>query len=209
MIFLGKPGDALLCAVGAVALASGWCLRSGGFGDSGPVIAEHPRWELWSGPSRLSFALSPKGSRTGPDFGNSTETAPAPARGYKNSMPVMPPAALVPVLRVSRSLQRVPLRRPDSNRRPRAYEAPALPLRHTAKSVYHGVRKSPTRNPTRKRSNETATIEREACTVIRPFRTSWRLRQPRPLATPPRPLDGATPSERLVNAYQTPLTRTA
>jgi hypothetical protein len=33
----------------------------------------------WSEPGRLSFVPSPKGSRTGPDFGNTAETALAPA----------------------------------------------------------------------------------------------------------------------------------
>ena len=74
-----------------------------------------PEIVQWSGPGRLSFAPSPKGSRTGPDFGNPAETAPAPARIYKNSM-----------------------RRPDLNRGPEPYEGSALPDCATPRlKVYH------------------------------------------------------------------------
>jgi hypothetical protein len=68
-------------------------------------------FDVRSGPGRLSFVLSPKGSRTGPDSSDYL-------RNYTRSL----------------SSSVVPLRWLDSNQRPRAYEAPALPLRHTAEN---------------------------------------------------------------------------
>ena len=53
-------------------------LRSAGCGDGRGVSVTGASEILWSGPGRLSFVLSPKGSRTGPDFGNPAETALAP-----------------------------------------------------------------------------------------------------------------------------------
>lgn len=77
---------------------------------------------LWSEPGRLSFVLSPKGSRTGPDFGNPAETALAPSR-----------------------VMGIQWRRVDSNHRPEAYEASELPLLYGAETTFvsqqHDARK--------------------------------------------------------------------
>jgi hypothetical protein len=56
--------------------------------------------DLRSGPGRLSFVLSPKGCRTGPDFPEFPGNCTRPQSSLEVSMPVTPPAAPILVLRV-------------------------------------------------------------------------------------------------------------
>jgi hypothetical protein len=67
-------------------------------------------FDVRSGPGRLSFVLSQKGSRTGPDSSDYLRNCTRSLSSSVDLLPAKPPAARVPVLRVSRFPLSVPLR---------------------------------------------------------------------------------------------------